>query len=574
MLVAANTTLQILRLRVLMTNLTIGAYIIPLQDAHQGTRTPACSARLSYISGFTGSSGTALVTGSEALLWTDGRYFTQALDELDGNWKLMREGIIDTPTMEAYLGSALGQGALIGVDPALFSKTAWNRMQSSLRNGQKLHPVPNNLIDEVWGEERPECPKGELIQISTNFSGRTTQDKLAGTRIKMAEKNAEVLVINQLDDIAWLLNLRGYDIPAAALFLSFAIVKTDGFELFIDQSKVTDVIRNSLTQDGGSIYNYDEVNDRLSALVNSTSAKIWLASTCSYSLVSIVPEARQLIELSPIVPLKAVKNPTEIAGVKSALIRDAAILARFYTWVENAVTSGQNVTELIASDYLMNLRRQHDLFLTVSFTTIVGSDSNGAIIHYRPTPETNKRVTQHSMLLIDAGATYMDGTTDITRTFHFGTPSNHQREAYTRVLKGQIAVAKAVFPPNTRGNRLDSFARKYLWDIGLDYGHGTGHGIGINVHEGPNRITYDYNLAVDDRGLVENMLTSNEPGYYEEGSFGIRLENIVRVVNSTVTGINGKSFLSIEDMTFLPYQHKLIKKELLTQPEVSAVFQL
>ncbi|CAL8095264.1 unnamed protein product [Orchesella dallaii] len=568
MLLAVNTTLQLQGLRVLMTNLAIAAYIVPLQDAHQGTRTPACSARLPYISGFTGSSGTALVTGSEALLWTDGRYFTQALDELDVNWQLMREGVIGTPTMEEYLGGALAPGALIGVDPALFSKTAWDRMQSSLRNGQRLQPVQNNLIDEVWGDERPECPKEKLVQITTEFSGKTTEVKLADARLKMAEKNAEVLVINQLDDIAWLLNLRGYDIPAAALFLSFVIVKTDGFELFIDQSKIEDDIRTSLTEDGGTIYDYDQVNNRLTDLVGSTSAKIWLVSTSSYSLVSIVPEDRQHIELSPIVSLKAVKNSVEIEGVKRALIRDAAILARFYSWVERSVTSGQIVTELAASDYLMTLRQEHELFLALSFNTIAGSDSNGAIIHYRPLPETNKRVTQHSMFLLDAGATYRDGTTDITRTFHYGTPSNHQREAYTRVLKGQIAVAKAVFPANTRGNRLDSLARKYLWEIGLDYAHGTGHGIGINVHEGPQRITYDYNLALDDRGLVENMLTSNEPGYYEEGSFGIRLENIVRVVNSTVTGLDGKPFLSIEDMTFLPYQHKLIKKELLTQPEI------
>jgi Xaa-Pro aminopeptidase len=217
----------------------------------------------------------------------------------------------------------------------------------------------------------------------------------------------------------------------------------------------------------------------------------------------------------------------------------------------------------------MNFRKEEtDMFLTTSFTTIAGVDSNGAIIHYRPTPETNKRITPFSMFLVDAGATYKDGTTDITRTFHFGVPSDHQRECYTRVLKGQIAVATSVFPMFTRGNRLDSFARKFLWEVGLDYGHGTGHGIGINVHEGPSRISYDYNLAPDDKGLRENMLTSNEPGYYEEGSFGIRLENIVRIVNSTITGIGGQTFLAVEDLTFLPYQHNLIKKSLLTTKEI------
>ncbi|ODN00352.1 Xaa-Pro aminopeptidase 1 [Orchesella cincta] len=568
MISPVNTTLQLLRLRTLITNLSIAAYIIPLHDTHQGERTPACNARLRYISGFTGSSGSALVTRTEALLWTDGRYFIQARQEMDNNWNLMKDGIPGAISMETYMEKALDSRVHVGVDPTLFSKSAWDNMQSNLRNGQRLHPVQDNLVDEVWGEERLQCPEGKLLQIPIQFTGKTTQEKLGEIRLKMNEQNAQLLVINQLDDIAWLLNLRGSDIYAAAVFLSFVIVKSDGFELFIDQSKLDSDIRSSITQDGGTINDYEEVNSRLTTLVSNTSGKIWLAKTCSYNLARIVPENRQIVDLSPLVLLKAVKNPIEIQGFKNALTRDSAILARFYSWLENAVESGENVTELSASDHLLKLRKEHEYFLTISFETIAGSDSSGASPHYSPTTRTNKQITQNSMFLIDAGAIYLDGTTDITRTFHFGTPSDLQREAYTRVLKGQIALATAIFPERTKGYMLDSFARMHLWNIGLDYGHGTGHGIGIDVHEGPTKITYSHSIAPDDRGFVENMMTSNEPGYYEEDSFGIRLENIVRIVKATGKNPTGKNFLAIEDMTFLPYQHKLIKKELLTVSEI------
>ncbi|CAL8143348.1 unnamed protein product [Orchesella dallaii] len=568
MVLSVNTTLQLLRLRTLLANLSLAAYIIPLHDGHQGERTPDCNARLKYISGFSGTSGKALVTLSEALFWTDGRYFIQASEEMDKNWKLMKEGIPDEISMQSYMKTALEPRSHIGLDPSIFSKPAWDDFQSSLKNGQVLHPTQENLVDIVWGEERPACSKRKLIQIPVEFTGKETAEKLQEIREKMKERRAQALVINQLDDIAWLLNLRGFDISAAAVFLSFAIIKPNDFDLFIDQSKLDENILNSLKKDGGFIFNYEDINHRLESLVSSTNGTIWLAKTCSFSLTSIVPEPRQLIDLSPLVLLKAVKNPTEIKGYKNALTRDSAILARFYSWLENSIETGENVTELSASDYLLKLRREHEYFLTTSFETISASDSSGASPHYSPTPLSNKPITKNSMFLFDAGAIYLDGTTDITRTFHFGTPTDHQREAYTRVLKGQIALATIIFPQRTLGYRLDSFARMHLWNIGLDYGHGTGHGVGIDVHEVPTKISYNHLKAPDDRGFVENMLTSNEPGYYEQGSFGIRLENIVRVVNSTVKDPKGNPFLAIEDMTFLPYQHKLIKKELLTHAEV------
>jgi Xaa-Pro aminopeptidase len=338
-------------------------------------------------------------------------------------------------------------------------------------------------------------------------------------------------------------------------------------DVFVGSTKLSREIMLDLTNEIVNIYfhEYEDVYTELSSYVtnNRTGSKIWLSKSCNYALASLVPDDQLLIKLTPISLLKATKNPTEIAGMKRSFIRDAAAVTSFYAWLENAMRSGINLTEISAADKLYEFRSKARNFVSLSFKTISGSGPNGAIVHYWPTVDSDRPLSLDEMYLVDSGAHYFDGTTDVTRTFHFGEPTDYQKDCFTRVLKGQIAMATLKFPWGVTGHTIDSFARRSLWEVGLDFAHGTGHGIGsyLNVGEGAQSISYAHNP--DDPGLRENMIVSNEPGYYEEGNFGIRLENAERIMNSSV-----KNFLEMEDLTFVPYQQSLIKLSLLTDAEI------
>ncbi|CAG7832130.1 unnamed protein product [Allacma fusca] len=580
-----NTTLILRQLRLLMQvylelgtfegqhiiqsplkNSPLDAYIVPSADAHHNIRIAECDQRRAYVSGFDGSAGTAIITLNDALLWTDGRYYTQASQQLDENWTLMKDGQPNVPSQSEWLVRNLPANSTVGVDAQQYSKSEWDAMSFALQQAGKRLVAVENLIDKIW-EDRPERPKNVVLQLPLEFSGKLSVDKITQVRKEMRDAGASILIISELDEVAWLLNLRGSDLPLAPVFFSYVILTAERLDVFMGLAKLSREIIDELTNQIQNIhfYEYEDIYSELSEYNTNypTDGKIWLSRNCNYGLATLVPDERLLVRLTPISLMKATKNPTEVAGMKRAFIRDGAAVTAFYAWLESAMKSGANLTEISAADKLYEFRSKARNFVSLSFKTISGSGPNGAIIHYWPTEDSDRNLSLEEMYLVDSGAHYLDGTTDVTRTFHFGQPTDYQRNCFTRVLKGQIAMATLRFPWGVTGHTIDSFARRSLWEVGLDYAHGTGHGIGayLNVGEGPQSVSYDHNP--DDPGLRENMIVSNEPGYYEEDNFGIRLENAERIVNSSVN-----NFLEMEDLTFVPYQRSLIMIELLTDAEI------
>uniref|UniRef100_A0A182PNQ4 Xaa-Pro aminopeptidase n=1 Tax=Anopheles epiroticus TaxID=199890 RepID=A0A182PNQ4_9DIPT len=568
-------------LRNLMKNLpnnlgSINAYIIPSNDAHQSEYLAARDERRAFVSGFDGSAGTAVVTEREALLWTDGRYYQQATKQLDTNWTLMRDGQPTTPSIDAWLAKALQPGARVGVDANLITAAAWTPLQSSLKTaGCTLLPVTPNLIDLLW-KEQPAVPHNPLLPLATTFTGATIAQKLATVREKLADKRASVLVVSALDEIAWLLNLRGTDIDYNPVFFSYVIVTPDALYLFIDQAQMRPQVEDHFRENGVSVevHGYGEVHAVLQQLASGsggpagTGPLVWISSGSSYALVALVPEERRMHDITPINLIKAVKNETEAAGMRDCHVRDGVALCQYFAWLERCLRDGTPVDEISGATRLEELRSRQAHYQGLSFTTISASGPNGSIIHYHPLPETNRPITANEIYLCDSGAQYLDGTTDVTRTMHFGQPTAEEVRAFTHVLKGQIALGTAIFPRKVKGQFLDTIARKALWDIGLDYGHGTGHGIGhfLNVHEGPMGI--GIRLMPNDPGLEENMFLSNEPGYYKDGLFGIRIEDIVQVVTANVgTNFDGRGALTFRTITMCPIQTRLIDVSLLTEKE-------
>ncbi|XP_035773576.1 xaa-Pro aminopeptidase ApepP-like [Anopheles albimanus] len=562
-------------LRQLMANLpnnlgAIGAYIIPSTDAHQSEYLAARDERRAFVSGFDGSAGTAVVTEREALLWTDGRYYQQAAKQLDSNWTLMKEGLPSTPSIDAWLAKILKPGSRVGVDANLITTAAWNPLQTSLKTaGCSLLAVEPNLIDLLW-REQPAVPHNPLLPLSTTFAGCTVAEKLANVRTKLAEKRASVLVVSALDEIAWLLNLRGNDIDYNPVFFAYVIVTPEQLHLFIDPVQIVPPVLEHFGANGVEVqvHPYDEVHAVLKQLAEASSQLVWISSGSSYALNALIPEEKRFHDITPIQLMKAVKNETEARGMRDCHRRDGVALCQYFAWLERTLAAGGTVDEISGATQLERFRAAQKHYQGLSFTTISASGPNGSIIHYHPLPETNRPITDRELYLCDSGAQYLDGTTDVTRTMHFGTPTAEEIRAFTYVLKGQIALGTAIFPRKVKGQFLDTIARKALWDIGLDYGHGTGHGIGhfLNVHEGPMGI--GIRVMPNDPGLEENMFLSNEPGYYKDGQFGIRIEDIVQVVEANVgTNFDGRGALTFSTITMCPIQTHLIDVSLLTPAE-------
>lgn len=575
-----QTTTLLKQLRDLMINNKyvpepISAYIIPSNDAHASEYAAECDEFRAYISGFNGSAGTAIVTKDHACLWTDGRYFLQASQQIDSNWTLMKEGTASTPTQDAWLTKTLPTGSSIGADPKLLSLDTWNTLTTKLeKTGHKLLPVPNNLIAPIWAD-RPNRPANPIIPLESKFSGKKISEKLEKIIEQMNERKINALVVSTLDDIAWTLNLRGSDIAFNPLFFSYLVIQANQFALFVNTNQVTDNVKKHLKEEAGQfsfiIKPYDDIANYIKDIAHNPGVKIWFApQTINYYLASLVPEKNRHTEISPTTLLKAVKNHVEVEGMKNAHIKDAAALCCYFAWLEKNVPNG-GITEVSGADKLEEFRSKQEDFVGLSFPTINGSGPNGAIIHYRPSKETDREITTTELYLCDSGAQFKDGTTDVTRTMHFGTPSDFEKDCFTRVLKGQLRLGNAIFPSKIKGSSLDVFARQYLWDVGLDYMHGTSHGIGayLNVHEGPMGISIVRHFP-DDPGLEPHMFLSNEPGFYENGKFGIRLEDIVHIVPANPPhNFNDKGFLTFETITLVPKQTKMIKMELLTDQEIS-----
>lgn len=573
---------------------SISAYIVPSGDAHQSEYIAECDMRRQFISKFTGSAGTAVITLDKAALWTDGRYHLQASKQLElANWTLMKDGLPDTPTQGDWLKDVLQPGNKVGVDPMLISHDAWKRLSKDLRSREiTLVAVKENLIDQVWEDShvlqptdspRPPRPCNKLISLNTDITGKEWTTKVQELRCELAKKKAGAIILTALDDIAWLLNLRGSDIDYNPVFFAYCVVTTSDVILFIDKAKLSPEIEQFLKASHGSalsnevcvrIMSYDDIINHITGdLIPTEKQLIWISGGSSEAIISCIPKKQRYLQASPVTKAKAIKNEVEIQNMKNCHVRDAAALCEYLAWLEKTIEANPNghdcLWEIPGADRLEECRKQQEHFMGLSFPSISGCGPNGAVIHYTPSEITKRRIGKNELYLIDSGAQYLDGTTDVTRTVHFGTPSPKERECFTLVLKGHIQLAKAIFPRLVKGNSLDSFARQALWSRGLDYLHGTGHGVGmfLNVHEGPSSISP--RGSPDDPGLEPGQILSNEPGYYEAGAFGIRIENLV-VTRSTETKYNfsNRGFLRLETITLVPIQLKMIDFSMLTKDEI------
>ncbi|XP_061348462.1 aminopeptidase P2 [Gastrolobium bilobum] len=577
----------------------IDAYIIPSQDAHQSEFIAECYTRRAYISGFTGSAGTAVVTKDKAALWTDGRYFLQAEKQLNSSWILMRAGNPGVPTTGEWLNDVLAPGGRVGIDPFLFTSDAAEELKEviSKKNHELVYLYNSNLVDEIWKESRPK-PSNKPVRVhDLKYAGLDVASKLSSLRSELTGAGSSAIVISMLDEIAWLLNLRGSDIPHSPVVYAYFIVEIDGAKLFIDDSKVSEEVSDHLKKASIEFRPYNSIISEIESLA-ARGVALWLdTSSVNAAIVnaykaachrynqnhakkhktrtkgfdgsiehSDVPIA--VHKASPVSLAKAIKNELELEGMQNCHLRDAAALAQFWDWLETEITKDRLLTEVEVSNKLLEFRSKQAGFLDTSFDTISASGPNGAIIHYKPEPESCSNVDANKLFLLDSGAQYVDGTTDITRTVHFGKPTAREKECFTRVLQGHIALDLSVFPQNTPGFVLDAFARSFLWKVGLDYRHGTGHGVGaaLNVHEGPQSISYRYGNLTP---LVNGMVVSNEPGYYEDHAFGIRIENLLYVRNvETPNRFGGFEYLGFEKLTYVPIQIKLVDLSLLSVAEV------
>ena len=555
-------------LRKLMVKYKLDAYIIPSTDPHQSEYVPALWQRRAWISGFDGSAGDVVVLKDQAGLWTDSRYFLQAEEQLkDTGIDLYKIGVPGVPSMLEFLKTTLKSGQTVGIDPKLHAHGEVTKMQADLKSrGISLKPVEDNLVDEIW-EDRPGLPEEPLFVWEAKFAGESVESKLNRIRAKMKEENVFAHVLTMLDTIAWTFNLRSKDVDYNPVFISYAIITQEKALLFVNKKKVNRKAKKHL-KGLAKFYDYDEFRKYLLKTAKRKN-KIWLdKDTVSHWIVNLIQKkCTVFFKESPVVLFKAIKNETELQGFKNCHIRDGAAMVKFLHWLEKTVPEG-GVTEISAAEKLESFRAEQELYQGPSFGTISAYGEHGAIVHYTSSPETDVELKSEGIYLIDSGGQYLDGTTDITRTVALGEPSDEQKDRFTRVLKGHIDLAMTSFPRGTQGIQLDTIARKPLWDIGLNYGHGTGHGVGafLGVHEGPQGISYYRGLGVP---LEIGMICSNEPGFYKAGEYGMRIETLINIVKDTKKSNNEFEFYAFETATLCPVDLKLVKKEMLSSEEIA-----
>lgn len=560
----AEAQQRLAALRAQMQAHGVAYYWVPSNDAYFSEYVPACWQRRCYLTGFTGSHGAALVGLEDAYLWTDSRYFLQANNQLDlEHFTLMRQGI-DSTVLEFLSEQAKEQ--LVGVDPRLMSMDDINQWQRQARQHNfTIGLLDKNLVDAVWTAV-PELPQAAIRQYSEEYAGKSAGDKVDELREKLAAHNADYLLVTTLDALAWLTNLRGSDVDYNPLFIGFAVVAMESVVLFVDQAKVTAELSQYLESQGIRLADSDKLQSYLKGLQGS----VWCDPQCTNQWTKAQLEANKLLLLpSPIHLMKAVKNPTEQAGIIEAHRRDAVAMVRFLVWLQS---NWQGLTECTLADRLEQFRAEDPDFQGLSFPTIAGYRDHGAIIHYKAVVETAHEISDQGVLLLDSGAQYLQGTTDITRTMHLGEPTEGERHHYTLVLKGHIALSQAVFPHGTCGENLDVLARCALWQERLDYGHGTGHGVGcyLCVHEGPQRIS----PIASKVPLLPGMVVSNEPGVYFAGQYGIRVENLVMVeslADKDQSATGHGPFYGFKDLTLVPHAKNLIDSELLSTSEIEFI---
>jgi len=551
--------------RNVLNELNVDALIINSFDAHQSEYVHECEMRRSFVSNFTGSAGTALVLKDSAYVWTDGRYFLQASQELSSSWILMKSGEPGVLEINDWLLANLKEGQVVGVDAYLFPSSQALVLEKLLNSkGIVLKGLGYNPVDKVWNT-RPSGPKGLVSVHDISLAGESHESKITKIQSFLNGLGASSIVISMLDEIMWLFNIRGSDISYNPVAISYAVVTNTKAYLFIDNAKISQEVKAHLGETV-IIIPYEEIE---AFLIKQTSEGPVVCDPLQLNWRLYAAIKSNVIEKpSPITLAKSKKNQSELNGIREAHIRDGAALTAFLNWLTITVKSGAKLTECDVVDKLEEFRGRMEKHVGPSFSTISGYASNGAIIHYKPEKDTCSTLGTDSLFLLDSGAQYLDGTTDVTRTLCFGTPSQHMKDCFTLVLKGHIALAKAVFPAGTLGSRLDCLARTPLWEFGLDFNHGTGHGVGayLNVHEGPQGITF--RKKDNEVGFYEGMTTSNEPGYYEEGNFGIRIENVCIVVPAnTPYNFNDKEFLTLQDVTMTPISKDLMNMSLLNESE-------
>ena len=559
--VALTARLAALREELARRKLT--GFVIPRADQQQNEYVAPSEERLAWLTGFTGSAGLAVVLTREAALFVDGRYTIQAAKQVDAKaWAV--ESLIDPPP-ESWVSAHLKAGDRLGFDPWLHTFAAAERLAAACtKAGAELVAVDSNPVDAVW-HDRPQPPLAPVAVHGVQHAGIGEAEKLAQIKSEITKLGADALVLSDSHAVAWTFNIRGADVAHTPLPLSYALVPKDGRPtIFIDHRKLSNLTRDHLEQ-SADVREPDAMAPTLMALAKSGAAIALDNATAADALSRLIAGAggKPVRGSDPIALLKAVKNTTEIKGTQTAHRRDAVALARFLAFIDREAPSGK-LTEIDAVEALETLRRDTGALKDVSFPTISGTGPNGAIVHYRVTRKSNRRIAPGDLLLIDSGAQYEDGTTDVTRTMAVGEPTGEMRDRFTRVLRGHIAIARAIFPDGTNGAQLDTLARQYLWAAGVDFEHGTGHGVGsyLSVHEGPARIS-----KLGTTPLKRGMILSNEPGYYKTDGFGIRIENLELVVAADIKGAE-KPMNAFETLTLAPIDRRLIDVAMLTKDEL------
>ena len=545
----------------------LDGFVVPLTDEHMSEYVGSYAQRLAWLTGFQGSAGAAVVLPQEAAIFVDGRYTLQVRQQVSPTeWSY--QSVPETSTTQ-WLEEHAPEGARIGYDPWLHTRDWVTKAKEALASrGAELVPVARNPIDEIW-TDRPETSKAHLVVQPDQYAGKSAAEKRTEIGDWLGKHHADAAVLSALDSIAWAFNIRGADVTHTPVALAYALVHADGTaDLFVASEKISADVRQHLGN-GVRLHERAEFESALADLKGKTVVVDPERAVAAIFEALEKAGAKVLPMRDPVVLPKAIKNPVEIAGQKSAQERDGAVISRFLHWIDEEAPKG-GVDELIASDHLESLRRENEELRDLSFDSISGAGPNGAIVHYKSSEKTNRKLEQGQLYLIDSGGQYVDGTTDITRTVAIGQPTAEMRDRFTRVLKGHIAIATAVFPKGTRGSQLDSFARRPLWEAGLDYAHGTGHGVGsfLSVHEGPQRISpVGSSQSGGDEPLQAGMILSNEPGYYKTGEYGIRIENLVLVCEREIEGAE-KEMLGFETLTFAPIDRRLIDAQMLEPEEL------
>ena len=539
----------------------LDGFVVPRADRQQNEYLPASEERLAWLTGFTGSAGAAIVLAERAALFVDGRYTVQAAAQIDAKLFAI-EHLVDSPP-EQWLEQNLKSGAKLGYDPWLHTSESAERLRKACATaGAELVAVEDNPIDALW-TDRPAPPAGAVSLRDIKLAGESAADKLKRIQAELKKLRADVLVVSDPQNVAWAFNIRGADVAHTPLALAFAIIPREGRPaLYVDGAKLDNKVRHAL-EEIAAVRAPDELARDLAQLKDKTVRLDQASAADALTRLVAGNGGKPVRGADPIALMKAVKNHAEIAGSRAAHKRDGVAMVRFLAWLD-ARGANRQLTEIDAVEALESFRRDSGLLKDISFPTIAGSGPNGAIVHYRVTRASNRTLGKNELFLVDSGAQYEDGTTDITRTVAVGTPTDEMRDRFTRVLKGHIAIASAVFPENTSGAQLDPLARTALWQAGLDFDHGTGHGVGsyLSVHEGPARISKLGTVA-----LRRGMILSNEPGYYKTAAYGIRIENLVLVIAGPEPPGAEKPLNAFETLTLAPIDRRLIDSRLLTAKE-------